>query len=151
MCLIVSVKHPFRMIATENMVVYKVINVDNKSSMMGFHYTENKGYMCSFGINKEVSDGVGYVREGFHSWWDPMVAEFNCSRIPDPVYGVLGPTKLVKFIVPKGAHYYLGNNRDMVSDMIVSGDLGSIHFGWIMYELWKIRMFVHRCLTRDKQ
>lgn len=95
--------------ATEDMVVYKIIKNDNKSFWLNFQYQPNTLYR----LRKKLKISEGAIHEGFHAY---LFADVYKSY----------RTKYVKFIIPKGAKYYLGKNDDIVSTSIRSGNLVGI-------------------------
>lgn len=102
-------------IAKEDIEVYKVIYRDNTSLHQGFAYAPKSHYYLCSSLKPVLSRSHNIRRRtvecGFHSY---------IKRISNPYNNM---AKIVKFIIPKGAEYYLGDNNDAVSNAIISGDL----------------------------
>lgn len=125
MCLTIADNHGYRLrantnvdikkylyTAKEDITVYKIIKNDNTSMYQDFQYKPNTQYCL--GKNLKPWDLICIyfeVDEGFHAY---LSKRFT----PDK--------KLVEFVIPKGAKYFLGINNDIVSDSIKSGDLKNL-------------------------
>lgn len=101
-------------VAGVDRVVWKVIwNRGNISIHRDFKYKPNTLYkkvkigLCPF--NEKIFDG-------YHAYRNRDFAYDMLTR-PDLNY------KMVKFIIPAGSTYYIGDIGDIVSDRIQSGDL----------------------------
>jgi hypothetical protein len=114
-------------VAKEAITVYKVVDISNKSRHQGFQYTPNTLYK----LGKPLKPIHGYtfyrtrssydVYDGFHSYTNYQTARSYC-------YCKHNNLKVVKFYIPKGAKYIVGNAEDheIVSTSIRSGDLKEI-------------------------
>lgn len=101
--------------ATEDIVVYKIINMHNNSLYQGFQYKPNRLYR----LRKKLKVKRNEIYEGFHS--------YNCLvKVRDNILETFLNPKVVKFVIPKGAKYYLGRDNDIVSTSIRSGNLKNI-------------------------
>ena len=106
MCLTVS---SGELTAEEDIIVYKIIQEDNKSLHQNFQYTPNTRYKLQGELNPIVTaSNLVLIKEGFHAFVNPNYAI---------------PALCVKFTIPKGAKYYLGKHNNIVSNEIISGDL----------------------------
>lgn len=115
MCLEIET-NGFKRIAEKDITVYKVLNKDNTSSILRFHYDQNGRYKLDAFYRESFEHAVEYGRvyEGFHAYTDKSHADANLDGQFE---------KTVAFTVPKGAHYYLGIFYDIVADTIIAGDL----------------------------
>lgn len=107
-------------IAMEDRVVYKVIQKNNKSLHQDFQYKPNTLFRLRKKLKIFRVGDYNEINEGFHSYVNFVTAAKRCSYI------LTFNTKLVEFIIPKGAKYYLGDMNDIVSTSIKSGSLRSI-------------------------
>ena len=109
MCLIIkSGPH----IAKKDILVWKVIFKDNTSLHRNFKYSPNKSFpKVKFTMSRYESN---LIYAGYHSFKSREIARFNKT------YSNL---KVVKFYIPKGAKYFIGDDCDIVSNRIRSGDL----------------------------
>lgn len=125
---------PHPELATRPMTVYKVIDTDNRSAFQSFVYEPGICYklgksLCSY---KNAFTNTWDVDEGFHAYTSVRAARRSqLSRTRNCALDSTPPTvarlfKIVEFIIPVGAHYFLGDNDDIVSDEIISGNLLSI-------------------------
>lgn len=105
--------------ATEDMVVYKVIRQNNTSVYYDFQYKPNTLYRLRKKLKIINNGSYNGIREGFHSFKDFQYATVEMSNW-------FRTEKIVKFVIPKGAKYYLGMSGDIVSTSIRSGDLKGI-------------------------
>lgn len=107
-------------IAKSNMTVWKVITTDNYSYYKNKPYKPNTLYpRVKFGYYSQVIKQIleTVIEMGYHSYKSRENARnlhFN---------SIMDDTKIVKFIIPKGAKYYIGEDGDIVSNIIKSGDL----------------------------
>lgn len=113
MCLYVASK---RLTAKEDMTVYKVISRGGVPPFFCFRYERGKTYKTSM-RKKPVAlwtqksllrDYV--VDQGFHA----CVKRSDAVAMFEGFYGMV----VRPFIIPKGAHYYLGSDGSIVSDQI---------------------------------
>lgn len=102
--------------ATEDRTVYKVIWKDNCSEYRGFQYEAGRRYQLNEPlVVRPYADTLGSVNEGFHAYQTLETAVYNHAHRRQK--------KVVAFIIPKDAHYILGNGDDIVSDAIIAGTL----------------------------
>lgn len=98
-------------IATKDITVYKIVTFDTESCnslYRNFKYQYNKLYTTSFTI--QASDYTFYINEGFHSYKTKTKAcEINKYF----------REFIVKCIIPKGSHYYINSDDEVVSDKII--------------------------------
>lgn len=102
--------------AKEDITVYKVIFKDNSSQYRYFQYKPNTTYR----LRKKLKIiNVKFIYEGFHSYIDKK----NNKHM------VVGNShKIVKFVIPKGAKYYINKmNGEYVSTSIRTGDLTALY------------------------
>lgn len=117
MCLQTNQEKPD--IATEDIVVWKVINLDNTSCVKGFKYKPNKKYKQWFGmkhIKPVYKHDIGKIERAFHSYptiphYDFNVDGYGTKNMP---FFLRAGLKLVKFIIPKGAKYYTGYDQELI-------------------------------------
>lgn len=100
--------------ATEDIVVWKVINKNNKSNVYDFQYIPNT--LCRL-KKKLVVIHEFKINNGFHSY----------IRHPGQRYDSNSRNKFVKMIIPKGAKYY-ENSNERVSTSIRTLDLKHIPY-----------------------
>lgn len=109
-------------IAKKDIEVYKLIGKNDVSVYRGFHYKPNTKYHLRFPLKPilaRLDNGRRRtVERGYHSYID-----HECLG---RCLGRGSRYKVVKFIIPKGAEYYVGADNDMVSTAIISGDLKAI-------------------------
>lgn len=117
MCLIISRGfHPELKpyLVDSDMVVYKIIGLDNKSEIFEFQYEPNTKYHLPTPMVPDAasySDSATFViQEGWHAW---------------RVYpSTLENQKVVKFVIPAGSLVFFDiDDKRIVSDTIISGDL----------------------------
>lgn len=110
-----SIIHP--LIAKKDMPVWKMIHNTNHSFFEGFLYQPNKRYMIEF----PYLIGTRIVDKGYHA--------FRSRKTARQHYGInmSCKPKIVKFTIPKGAKYYIGEDGDIVSNTIIAGDLKHCH------------------------
>lgn len=105
-------------VASEDMTVYKIIWRSNESSVRNFCYSPGVRYDLGAPLHPIQFTGEIETRfeKGFHAYR---------SWFPDwpQQMAVLVSEKIVAFTIPKGAHYALGDDNDIVSDSIIAGDL----------------------------
>ena len=110
---------PLPMIMKNDRVVWKVIREDNCSVYQKFVYRENTEYgseelNARYSYLGEGIQSIHYVNEGYHAYTTRKFARLcRFSRME----------KIVKFVIPEGAKYYIGCLGDIVSDQIRSLDL----------------------------
>lgn len=95
--------------ATHDILVFKVLNLEQVSPYRGFKYTMGKEVAAK--IVKELKDhGCGSydieIHQGLHAW-----------RCKNDVIGSL--RKCHPAIIPKGALYYIGDSDDIVSNKLI--------------------------------
>lgn len=130
-------KNPIPLTAKKDIEVFKVIHNDNYTVIQGFKYEPNTLYRH----RKSLKCYGGYnIFHGFHSYdekvtfkicnkdlvykqADVINLRYNNREISN--YDVI-KCKIVKFIIPKGAKYFIGTDGDKVSTSIRSGDLKNI-------------------------
>lgn len=120
MCLTIANNSTKPLIAKKDILVWKVITKNNISIWREFRYYPNKTYITKFYIecgNLVYNYNMMFctVYSGFHAYLSRSIARKVKSYVNDE--------KVVKFIIPKGAKYYLGDDGDIVSNKIRSGDL----------------------------
>jgi hypothetical protein len=109
MCFSVDRNSPQRLIATENITVYKIATsfmwgLICKPSFHNYLYIKNK-------LQRKIDLYVNYndsIDEGYHSYKNSETAK----------YFVLGNQSIFEFIIPKGSEYY-ENNTEIVSNQII--------------------------------
>lgn len=114
--------------ARKNITVWKVIKKNNYSLYLNKCYKQNILYpRVKFGYSGRYSSSFSDIKEfatidrGYHSYR-------SRERARDEHHNVQhNNSKIVKFIIPKGAKYYIGDCEDIVSDIIKSGDLKHSH------------------------
>lgn len=77
------------------------------------------------GIDGLVCDGKWRVEKGFHAYTSLSATRDQkfWSRIRHDGVGSTRELKVVEFIIPADAHYFLGEQEEIVSDAIISGNL----------------------------
>lgn len=113
MCLVP--KHFDEKTTTRDILVYKIIQKNNKSLFQDFQYEPNTLYHLGTKLIRIPGTFPGRINEGFHAY---RGKKFVGSRL----------AKCVEFIIPKGAKYYLGFDNEIVSDLIKSGSLTPIKY-----------------------
>lgn len=113
MCLITTQKEP--LIAEKDILVWKLINKNNVSLHQRFFYSPNKLFP-KVGLNIFSSCVHKRIFRGYHAFRSRDAARIDRSY-------QCGDLKVVKFYIPKGAKYYIGDDNDIVADRIRSGDL----------------------------
>lgn len=104
------------LIAKTDKTVWKVIGKHNLSMHRKKHYSPNKLYQrVAFGYSSD-SLNIQYIEAGYHAFTSRCIARLK-------YYSNKEEYKLVKFTIPKGAKYYIGEDGDIVSNMIKSGNL----------------------------
>lgn len=98
-------------IAGRDILVWKVLCSDNSSLHREFDYVPNKTYKP---VELRVDRAYNAIHAGYHS--------FRSRHVARTVKNYTGQ-KVVKFTIPKGAKYYIGNYEERVSSIIRSGDL----------------------------
>jgi hypothetical protein len=116
--------------ATKDIPVWKILRKDNKSLLQNFQYEPNTLYRLRKAL--EVDWG-NTIEAGYHSFNPEQLQVYREERgsaywrvAPRPDYDFLSRRlrgKLVRFYIPKGAKYYLGNRGDIVSTSLHSGSL----------------------------
>lgn len=113
---------PLPLIMEEDRVVWKVIGYNNISTTRLFQYDENSLYSID-GLKVYRVEGaihqpriVYVVDRGYHAYTTRRTAR-GCRCL------FLCDGKIVKFVIPKGAKYFVGMDGDIVSDQIRSLDL----------------------------
>lgn len=107
-------------IATKDILVWKIITTRNLSLYRSFKYKPNCGYpTIKFNIRYSYNNDIDYFKayEGYHAYTSRRITRLRYAKYRDVLY------KIVKFYIPKGAKYYLGEDGDIVSNTIKSGDL----------------------------
>lgn len=101
--------------AHKDRVVYKILYQDNNSPYREYKYCPNETYTTAFTI---VKLPVNYqITTGYHAYTSFRTANEK----------LLGPyKKIVKFIIPAGAKYYLGRRGDIVSSSVRVDSLAPI-------------------------
>ena len=122
MCLIIDYdKHRDRykpLIADRDILVWKIIYDTNVSLYRGFQYIANTQY-CTEELKVQFEHSI---HAGYHAYTTRETTRARVRTFRKVLQkGV--KIKIVKFTIPKGAKYYIGNNLDIVSNTIISGDL----------------------------
>lgn len=114
MCLYLDSNDSKVHIATHDIFVYKILSYCDYSTIQYFRYKPNTTYFeIEFNYN-----GKGYINDGFHAY---LITDSNVlTKVRE---NIMFGDKLVQFIIPKGAKYYIGVDDDVVSDTIISGNL----------------------------
>lgn len=104
--------------------VFKILRMDNKSLVMNFQYEPRERYTLTSSLRASpnpIIEDYWLVNEGFHTY-------HSMKRARDERYCLSSSFvfKLVAFAIPKGTHYIIGDDGDIVSDTIVSGDLDDL-------------------------
>lgn len=123
MCLCIDKRHPNLIEAKRSITVYKLLYRDEdgsyKSVVQDFLYEpyqivksliKVRSYFC------DQSQG-GYVTTGLHAYRSLKHA------MDSYLWNAQGNNVIVKMIIPKGAHYYIGTNGDIVSDTLDTADM----------------------------
>ena len=98
-------------VATKDITAYKVVIPYTRSCtslFWKFNYEYNKLYTTSFTIH--AFDFGFYITEGFHSY--KIVSQAHRLNR-------LYREHVVKCIIPKGSHYFINNDNEIVSDKII--------------------------------
>ena len=98
-------------VATKDITAYKVVifnTIGCTSLFYKFNYEYNKLYTTSFTI--QTFDFGFHISEGFHSY-----KTISQARKLGRFYW----EHIVKCIIPKGSHYYINNDDEIVSDKII--------------------------------
>ena len=108
-------------VAEKDILAWKVIYHTNASYWQYFDYTPNTAYKK---IALKIRNNIisAYIFAGYHAFRSRKAARLNLHYM-NLHYGSDRRTKIVKFIIPKGAKYFIGFDNDIVSNLIVSGDL----------------------------
>lgn len=99
-------------VTDHDIVVYKILRLDNSSMFQNFQYEPNHIYHGP-ALSYFPFVDAPFIEEGFHAYVDELAAEANC--VPR--------SKLVAFTIPKGATVCYGWFGEIVSDTIISGSL----------------------------
>ena len=124
MCLYVDPKNRAKKTAAQDIPVWKVISrVGNLSYHRKYEYEPNVIIKLIAKLERTTHVDFNYgkysvVKVGFHAWTDSDAAK--CWVYGNDYY------KVVKMIVPKGAHYYIGEDCDIVSDRLSTGSLEAL-------------------------
>lgn len=108
------------LVAEEDIIVYKVLYVSNDRER---YYTPYRAMRIDFRRNRASLPRIhrmiteeGYINSkklfvgrGYHSYLVEPLARIRCFQ----------NRQLFKAIIPKGASYYIGNMRDIVSDRLI--------------------------------
>lgn len=103
------------LIAKEDIKVYKVVNLENKSPYFSFYY--EKGYHYASNFSKNI---VNYSRwhikinKGLHSFIKYKKAKERKNNFLSS-----DDFKIIIMYIPKGSEYYLGTGGDVVSNNLV--------------------------------
>jgi len=108
------------LIAKKDITVYKILNknfFNGKYYSPHKHFEYEKGneyyrYGKKFEIRVSKTNNEKYlvhIYDGLHSYR-------TLSRAKDATWG---NRKVFKMVIPKGAEYYLGENKDIVSDRLI--------------------------------
>lgn len=112
-------KKPRARTAKEDIPVYKIIKKSNKSLHRGFKYTRRKDYEHEK-LKHFLYDNDYIVEYGFHAYT-------SLERASEAWEGLLFwdriDTKIVRFTIPAGAEYFMGEDGEVVSGKIRSGEL----------------------------
>ena len=123
MCLKISEDHPKRLTAEEDILVFKTLNVKDNSPFYGMEYKPGETYTAEMVVvrwkSRAKGRGVrrGQVEQGLHAYVDHPSNTKNYHYVSDKVVGMM---------IPKGGHYYIGATGDIVSDILVAGNLEHI-------------------------
>lgn len=128
MCLVINPnKHnlldnndfPVAFIAEKDIIVWKILTNDNISIFEDYQYGPNKSYPeVAFGKDNNLDY---LIHAGYHAYVSRQYA--RNAKNSDMIF--YSNCKVVKFIIPKGAYYYIGWDDDIVANKIISGDLKS--------------------------
>lgn len=108
----------YRCTAKEDMTVYKVLNHHHVSPYFNFHYHGGVTYTSPMRRDRKK------VGEGFHAFVDRVSVDTFLKLInrrleaTSRLDGDFDGYAVHEFVIPKGAHYYVGDNDDIVSDQI---------------------------------
>lgn len=115
MCLQISVAHHYPLnkplIASKDILVWKIISDENCSKYQGFQYKPNTVYKLSSQL--KLANGRE-IAEGYHAYTSRQEARNHFFDVHH---------KVVKFVIPKGTEYFVGIRSDIVSNKIKSLDL----------------------------
>ena len=109
-------------VADKAMTVWKVIKFTNLSMWQSFVYEPNHRYET---VELTVINKSNYVRSAYLIINEGYHAFTNLRAAHDEIVTFGSGYKVVKFTIPKGATYFIGDDDDIVSNRIISGDLKS--------------------------
>lgn len=118
-------------VATEDILVYKIVTKDNLSIIHRLPYKPNERYELALPLlivyDYNDSYNGSQVNEGFHAYTSLAAAAGSALKLNLSINAkFIGQFKIVTFTIPKDAHYIIGDDGDIVSDAIVSGDLDDL-------------------------
>lgn len=100
-------------VTDHDIVVYKILRLDNSSMFQNFQYEPNRLYHGPALSYFLPFVDAPFIEKGFHAYVDELAAERNCVPY----------SKVVTFTIPKGATVCYGWFDEIVSDTIISGSL----------------------------
>lgn len=104
-------------IAKQDIPVYKVIAANDESLYQKFKYTRRKTYQLQKSLRVERFCGDHVIEEGFHAYG-------TIERAFEKALATTNrPCKAVRFTIPAGAKYFIGEGGEIVSDKIRAGEL----------------------------
>lgn len=114
-------------VATEDILVYKIVTKDNLSIIHRLPYKPNERYELSLPLlivyDYNDSYNGSQVNEGFHAYTSLAAARSALKLNLSINAKFIGQFKIVTFTIPKDAHYILGTHDEIVSDVISAGSL----------------------------
>jgi hypothetical protein len=120
MCLNVSKDKAQMLVADKDIPVFKIVHTHNTSMCQGFAYKPNTLYELDqpLRFHESVWDNKVSIHRGFHSY-DSLDTGYKRH--------LMFHTKLVAFFIPAGAVYVIGDNGEIASTAIRSGDLVALN------------------------
>ena len=122
MCLQILKSDSKRHTATNPITVYKVLGRNDQSPFRNFEYEPNERVKARMRKNKRTDHD--FVNQ---ATFDPNEVSIglHAFRSLQSAKGFYRPSneKIVKMTIPEGAHYYIGDEDDIVSDALDTGML----------------------------
>lgn len=111
MCLITNNSKP--LIAKKNIAVYKILDKDMYSIFYGYEYKLNQ--LNKTHINIEKAGHLFKINSGFHAYHNKIdvIDHFFKHHLNHSYY------MICKAVIPKGSEYYIGDDRDIVSNQLI--------------------------------
>ena len=106
-----------RQLAGKDIIVYKVVFFENNSCVspyQEFNYDFHKIYTEV--IHVDYRYGLYCINKGFHSYKSLKSAQFILTRF---ISRNICNGRIVKCTIPKGAIYYINDDKEVVSNQII--------------------------------